>query len=168
MAFIKAWFYSQCGLASSDRGHLGYYLNAGHDSLREREEHLQCALVDSALCSYWTCGFRVLPSCPLLHPSPPVQFSCSVMSDSLRLHGLQHARPPCPSPTPRVYSNSCPLSLLYCPTTSPSVVPFPPTFNLSQHQGIFQWVNSSHHVAKGLEFQLQHQSFQSIFRTDFL
>ena len=39
-----------------------------------------------------------------------VQFSRSVMSNSLRLHGLQHARPPCPSPTPRVYSNSCPLS----------------------------------------------------------
>ena len=40
-----------------------------------------------------------------------VHFSCSVVSDSLRPHGLQHARPPCPSPTPGVYSNSCPLSL---------------------------------------------------------
>ena len=39
-----------------------------------------------------------------------VQFSCSVMSNSLRPHGLQHARPPCPSPTPGVYSNSCPSS----------------------------------------------------------
>ena len=39
-----------------------------------------------------------------------VQFSCSVMSDSLRPHGLQHARAPCPLPTPGVYSNSCPLS----------------------------------------------------------
>ena len=39
-----------------------------------------------------------------------VQFSHSVVSDSLRPHGLQHARPLCPSPTPRVYSNSCPLS----------------------------------------------------------
>ena len=43
-----------------------------------------------------------------------------------------------------------------------------PTFNLSQHQGFFQWVSSSHQVAKVLEFQLQHQSFQWIFRTDFL
>ena len=43
----------------------------------------------------------------------------------------------------------------------------PPTFNLSQHQGLFKWVSSSHHVAKVLEFQLQHQSFQWIFRTDF-
>ena len=44
----------------------------------------------------------------------------------------------------------------------------PPTFNLSQHQVLFQCIGSSHHVAKVLEFQLQHQSFQWIFRTDFL
>ena len=53
-----------------------------------------------------------------------VQFSRSVMSDSLRPHGLQHARPPCPSPTPRVYSNSCPLSRWCHPAISSSVVPF--------------------------------------------
>ena len=52
------------------------------------------------------------------------QFSHSVMHDSLQPHGLQHARPPCPSPTPRVYSNSCPLSQWYHPTTSSSVVHF--------------------------------------------
>ena len=46
--------------------------------------------------------------------------------------------------------------------------PFPPALDLSQHQGRFQWVSSSHQVAKVLEFQLQHQSFQWIFRTDFL
>ena len=44
----------------------------------------------------------------------------------------------------------------------------PPAFNLSQHQGLFQGVGSSHQVAKVLEFQLQHQSFQGIFRTDLL
>ena len=44
----------------------------------------------------------------------------------------------------------------------------PRTFNLSQHQSLFQWVSSSHQVAKLLEFQPQHQSFQCIFRTDFL
>ena len=44
----------------------------------------------------------------------------------------------------------------------------PPTFNLSQHQGLFQWVSSSHQVDKVLEYQLQHRSFQWIFRTDFL
>ena len=46
--------------------------------------------------------------------------------------------------------------------------PYPPTFNFSQHQDLFQWVSSLHQVAKVLEFQLQHQSFQCIFRTDFL
>ena len=49
------------------------------------------------------------------------------------------------------------------PLLSPS-----PTFNLSQHQGVFQWVSSLHQVAKVLEFQLQHQSFQWVFRVDFL
>ena len=53
-----------------------------------------------------------------------VQVSQSVVSDSLQPHGLQHARPPCPSPTPRVYSNSCPLSRWYHPTISSSVIPF--------------------------------------------
>ena len=50
------------------------------------------------------------------------------------------------------------------PPSSPS----PPAFNLSQHQGLFKWVTSSHQVAKVLEFRLQHQSFQWIFRTAFL
>ena len=53
-----------------------------------------------------------------------VQFSRSVMSDSLRPHELQHARLPCPSPTPRVYSNSCPSSRWCHPAISSSVVPF--------------------------------------------
>ena len=53
-----------------------------------------------------------------------VQFGCSVMSNSLWPHGLQHARPSCPSPTPRVYSNSCPLSWWCHPTISSSVIPF--------------------------------------------
>ena len=53
-----------------------------------------------------------------------VQFSCSDVSDSLWPHGLQDARPPCPSPTPGVYSNSCPLSQWCHPTISSSVVPF--------------------------------------------
>ena len=50
------------------------------------------------------------------------------------------------------------------PLSSPSL----PAFNLPQHQGLFKWVSSSHQVAKVLEFQLQHQSFQWIFRTHFL
>ena len=98
-----------------------------------------------------------------------VQFSCSVVSDSLQPHGLQHARPPCPSPNPRVYSNSYPSSQWCHPTISSSLAsPSPPAFNLSQHQGLCKWVSSSHQVVKVLEFQLQHQSFHWIFRPDFL
>ena len=88
-------------------------------------------------------------------------FSCSVVSDSLQPHGLQHARLPCPSLYPGVCSNLYPLSH---PLSSPS----PPTLNLSQHQGLFQWVGSLHQVTKVLELQFQHQSFQWIFRVDFL
>ena len=50
------------------------------------------------------------------------------------------------------------------PLSSPS----PPALNLSQHQGLFKWVSSSHQVPEVLEFQLQHQSYQWIFRTDFI
>ena len=53
-----------------------------------------------------------------------VQFSCSVVFDSLWPHGLQHVRLPYPSPTPRAYSNSCPLSQWCHPTVSSSVIPF--------------------------------------------
>ena len=188
------------------------------------------------------------------------------MSDSSWPHGPQHARPPCPSPTPGVYANSSPLSQWCHPTSSSSVVPFsscpqsfpasgsfqksqffssggqsigvsasasilpmtiqfssvqfssvsqscltlcdfmycstlgfpvhhqlpelaqihvhwvgdtiqpshpllspsPPAFNLSQYQSFFQWVSSSHQVAKVFKLQLQHQCFQWTFRIDLL
>ena len=67
-----------------------------------------------------------------------VQFSCSVVSDSLRLHGLQHAGPPCPSPTPGVYSNSCPLSQWCHPTISSSVIPFSSRLQSFSTLGSFQ------------------------------
>ena len=79
-----------------------------------------------------------------------VQLSHSVVSDSLQSHELQHTRPPCPSPTPRVYPNPCPLSQWCHPTISSSVVPFssyPQSFLAS---GLFKWVSSSHQVAKVL------------------
>ena len=69
-------------------------------------EELQCLSVDSSF----------------LFSS--VQFSCSVMSNSLQAHEPQHTRPPCPSPTPGAYSNSCPLSQRCHPTISSSVIPF--------------------------------------------
>ena len=66
-----------------------------------------------------------------------VQISCSVMSDSLRPHELQHARPPCPSPTPGVHSDSRPLSQWCHPAISSSVIPSPHAPNPSQHQSLF-------------------------------
>ena len=81
-----------------------------------------------------------------------VQFSCSVMSNSLWPHGLQHSRLPCLSSALGVYSNSCLLSFIqnwWChPIISSSVTPSTPAFNLSQHQDLFQWVSSSHQVAR--------------------
>ena len=67
-----------------------------------------------------------------------VQFSCSVVSDSLRPHGLQHIRSPCPSPTLGVYPYSCPLSWWYHPTISSSVIPFSSHFQSFPISGSFQ------------------------------
>ena len=68
---------------------------------------------------------------------PLLQFS-SVVPDTLRLHGLQHPRPPCPSPAPRVYSNSCPSRRWCHPTISSSVVPFSSLFQSSPASESFQ------------------------------
>ena len=102
--------------------------------------------------------------------SSSVQFSCSVVFDSLWPHGLQHSRPPCPSPTPGDCSNSCPLSRWSHPTISSSVIPFSSWLQSfpASHQGLVQWVSSSHQAAKDLELHLQHQSFHWIFRNDLL
>ena len=78
-------------------------------------------------------GFLVLQADSLLSEPPSVkvyplkhsvQFSCSAVSDSLRPHGRQHTRLPCPSPTPKAWSNSCPLSQWCHPAISSSVIPF--------------------------------------------
>ena len=89
------------------------------------------------------------------------QISCSVVSNSLRPHESQHARPPCPSPIHGVHSDSCPSSQWCHPAISSSVIPFSSCPNPSQHQSLFwrvsqksEWVNSSQEVAKVLEFQL--------------
>ena len=66
-----------------------------------------------------------------------LQFSCSVISDSLRPHGLQHTRSPCPSPTPGVYSNPCPWSQWCHPTISSSVVPFSSCPQIFPSIGVF-------------------------------
>ena len=113
-------------------------------------------------------------SLPILCPPPPlplsihsstsclygfssVQFSCSVVSDSLRPHETQHIRPPCPSPTPGVYSNSYPLSQRCHPTISSSVVPFSSCSQSFPASWSFPMSRlfPTHWVAKVLELQTQ-------------
>ena len=96
------------------------------------------------------------------------QFSHSVMSDSL--WPIDYDMPYFP-----VCHQLMDLALTHVhwlgdaiQPSHPLLSPFPPTFNLSQHQGLFQWVNSSYQGAKVLEFQLQHQSFQWTLKTDLL
>ena len=80
-----------------------------------------CAWLKDCCCVSWGCPF----SCPhRAFPSLACMLSCSIVSNSLRPHGLQHARPPCPSPTPGACKNSCPSSRWCYPTISFSVVPF--------------------------------------------
>ena len=139
--------------------------------LNNTDNHWMCALwyevikIEFYLCvlSLQNTQTSLIKKIKLITSS--VQFSHSVMSDSLGPHESQHAKPPCPSPTPGVCPNSCPLSRWCHPAISS---PSPPAPNPSQHQGLFQWVNFLHEVAKVLEFQLQHQSFQWTPRTDLL
>ena len=89
-------------------------------------------------------------------------FSCSINL----VQSLSHVRL---FVTPWITARQASLSITNSQSFQPSLPlssPFPPAFNLSQHQGLFKWVNSLYQVAKVLEFQLQHQSFQWIFRTD--
>ena len=88
------------------------------------------------------------------------------MSDSLQPHQLQDSRLPCPSPTPGDYPNSGPSRWWCHPTISSSVIPFSSHLQSFSASGSFPMRWSSHHVVKVLEFQLQYESFQWIFRTD--
>ena len=103
-----------CGCTFSPAS-LGSQLQSSEDFSLTRDPLLLLVLseADAISCSY----FSPWPLCT-------VQFSLSVVSDSLQPHGLQHAWLPCPSPTPGVYSNSCPSSQWCHPTISFSVIPF--------------------------------------------
>ena len=84
------------------------------------------------------------------------------MSDWFVTPWIAASRLPCPSLSPRVCSDSCPLSQWWHPTKpSHFLLPYSPfAFNLSQHQGLIQWISFLHQVAKVLKLQLQCQSFQ--------
>ena len=102
------------------------------------------------------------------HCKSAVQFSRSVVSDFLWPHGLQHAKPPCPSPTPGVHSNSCPLSWWCPPPISSSVVPFSSRLQSCPELGSSQMTQFFASGSQSIKFQLQHQSFQWIFRTGWI
>jgi len=95
------------------------------------------------------------------------QFSCSVLSDPATPWTAEYQA------FLSITNSQSLLKLMSIESVMPSnhlILSFlsPPAFNLSQHQSFFKWVSSSHQVAKVLEFQLQYQSFQWIFKTDFL
>ena len=97
------------------------------------------------------------------------QFSSAAQScPNLPPHGLQHARLPCPSPTPRACSNSCPSSWWCHPTIWPSVVSFSSCLQSFPTSGSFPMSQFFTSGGQSIEFQLQHQSFQWTPTTDFL
>ena len=91
-----------------------------------------------------------------------VQFSHSDLSDSLWSHGLQYTRLPCPSLIPGAYSNSCPLSRWCHPTISSLSSPSP-AFNISQHQGIFQWVSGGQSIGASASASVLPMNIQDWF-----
>ena len=109
-----------------------------------------------------------------LHTVPHSCYCCSVLKSCLTLwsHGLQHARPPCPSPSPEVCPSSCPSLRWWChPAISSSNARFCPQSCPALRTGTpvspalgLQWVGCSHWMTKILELQIQHQSFQWLFR----
>ena len=125
------------------------------------------------LCTCW------YPSLNTLFPlglNPPLSFSSQLQFSSVTqlCPTLCHSMD-CSTPGLPVHHQLLEFTLTHAHWVGDAIQPShplssssPPTFNLSEHQGLFQWVSSSHQVAKVLEFQLQHQSFQWIFRVDFL
>ena len=131
-----------------------------------------CPSAAPLLCkSFLLCNFVPLPG---MFPSTSLLllFSHKVVSDSWWPRGLQHSRLLCPPLSPRVYSNSCPLSRSCYLTISSYVAPFSFSLQSFPASGSFllSWLfcRATHQVAKILELQLQPQSIQWIFRVDFL
>ena len=112
-------------------------------------------------------SFPVALSFPVQVICALLLFSHPVVSDSLQLHGLQHVRPP----VPHHLLKFAPVHV-HCisdaiQSSHPLMLSSPFTLNLSLPQGLFQWVSYLHQMIKILELQLQHQSFQWVFRVDF-
>ena len=101
-------------------------------------------------------------------PSRDFLFSHSVVSNSLESHGLQHARLPCPSPSPGACSNSCPLSLWFHPTISSSVVPFSSCLQSFAASGSFLMNQLFTSGGQNIGASTSASVLQWIFRIDFL
>ena len=129
------------------------------------------ALQVNSCCCKWqdflSYGCVVFLCVCIRHSGSYLQFSHSAMPSSLKLHGLQHARLPCPSPTPGACSNLCPLSRWYHPTISSPAVPLSSCPQYFPASGSFPMSQFFSKVVKILEFQLQHQSLQWVFGTAF-
>ena len=89
-------------------------------------------------------------------------FSCQGVSDSLQPHGLQHTRPPCPSPSPGVCPSSCPLNQ-WCHPTISSSVPSSSALSLYQHQGLFQCTSGSQSIGASASSSVLSKSIQGWF-----
>ena len=122
MSFLWTWASHRCftkAISGAVFGHSVFDLQRRWGQLSGRSLRSLVIELEGFFFSPWILGNAVG-----VFPTLSVQFSLSVMSNSLWPHGLQHSRPPCPSPTPRVYSNSYPLSQWCHPTSSSSVAPF--------------------------------------------
>ena len=162
----EAWHAAVHGVAKSDwTEHSSISLNSwGHSCTKLCYSNLYHHVSDL----WFICQKELYELLLTGYFSESVQFSGSVVSNSLQLHELQRARPPCPSPTPRVHSNSCPSSRWCHAAMSSSVVPFsscPQSFPASGSfpmSQLFAWGSQSIGVS------LQHQSLQRTPRTDLL
>ena len=145
-----------------------FFLKESLNIIYKLESHFLSSFSESLwICTIVVKSIRPVPSLlqsPIhnqaLSPKPwfwdiiSVQFSRSVMSDSLRPHGLQHTRLPCPALHPEFTQIHVHWVSDAIQPSHPLSSPSPPAFNLSQHQGLLKWVSSSDQVAKVLEFQL--------------
>ena len=111
-------FWIDCFDLLAVQGTLKSLLNPQFESINSSVLSLLYSLILTSIHDYWK-----------HHQFSSVQFSCSVVSNPLWLHEPQHSRPPCPSPTPGVHPNSCPLSRWCHPTISSSVVPISSRFD---------------------------------------
>ena len=143
---LTVYITTSCGKFLSDGNirHLTcllWNLHAGQEAtVRTRHGTTDWFQIEKGICQ----GCILLPSLFNLYAEQSsVQFSHSVTFNFLQLHGLQHTRPPCPSPAPGVCSDSCPSSWWCHLTISSLLSPSPPAFNHSQQQGFSQWVSFS-------------------------